>query len=310
MNWISIEKKLIGMPSPARLGIIRVIVVTAVLAYVLWEDFPSFAEAELSWFRPVGFIMFVPETLLKPLLQSSALLLSYKLALVVSLLLALVGLRTRVFLVLSAGLFFFYMGIVRSYAWFFHTGLIPFFLMLAMAFLPSGEAVSIDQKRRRKESQIGAHSLTIGWSVFLLRAIVAFSYFQAGFAKLRNSGFAWLEPWNLKRHVVRDTLDTMQFQFQFGLDLMHWPETFWFASACVAVFSELFYPIVLFSWRLRFIYPIIGIVLHLGILFLHNIFFPDLILIQLIFYDWDRIFGIGQDPSFNRRKPLWRDNYA
>lgn len=286
------ERKIVGMAPPIRLGILRVIIVATALMNVLWEDYPSFAEAPFSWYRPEGFMMFIPWSWMQNLMTSAFHLTVFKWTLVTFLTLALVGYMTRLSLFFALVLYFIFLGSVRAYAWFFHFGLASFYLMFFLLMLPCADGFSLDHRLRKNER---THHLderpseVIGWSVFLLRAVLALCYFQAGYAKVHNTGLAWVEPWNLKHFVVGDSLTVMHFDFDWGLFLMHWPDGIWQVLAIGALFSELLYPAVLFSWHLRMVYPLIGIFLHGSILLLHNIFFPDLILLQAIFYDWERI---------------------
>jgi hypothetical protein len=297
-----LERKLIGMAPASRLGILRILIVFSALMYVVWEHFISFSEVPFAWYRPEGFMMFIPRGSMEALLTSKLALMAFKGGLLFFLTAALVGWKTRFSLFAATLLYFIFIGTVRAYAWFFHTGLLPFYLMFFLIWLPCGEDMSLDALSKPKTARDPRPSENIAWGVFLLRAVVAFSYFQAGFAKLRNTGLTWMEPWNLKRYVVEDSLTAMHFEFDFGLKMMHLPDTFWGLFAVVALFSELLYPCVLFSWRLRMIYPIAGVFLHSVILLMHNIFFPDLILLQMVFYDWDRILLPRALPPQDRRK--------
>lgn len=299
------NQKIIGMAPPERLGFIRVITVAAALMYVLWENFPSIAEVPYSWYKPQGFMMFFPERLIWHLHWNVERLMAFKLLTVFFLSLALFGIFTQISLFIATCFYFYFIGVVRGYAWFFHTGLIPLYLMFFMIWLPSGDGVSLDKRFFFKKNNYFLDqrpSPSVGWAVFLLRAIVAACYFQAGFAKLRNMGLPWIAPWNLKHFFIQDSLDIMHFNFDLGLRVMYFPDWFFVILAVAAIASELLYPVMLFSWQIRLVYPLIGMMLHGMIMLFHNIFFPDLILIQLVFYDWDRVFTVPQLPPHDRRK--------
>ncbi|MSR76735.1 MAG: hypothetical protein EXS63_00695 [Candidatus Omnitrophica bacterium] len=307
------ERKMVGMCNASRLGAIRILVLLTALFYVLWENFPVFSEVPFDWYRPIGFMMFVPRSMMAVLLSSSVILAAFKLLLVVFLLMALVGCQTRWSLLAATVMYFIYISVPRAYAWFFHTGLLPFYLMFFMLWLPVEDGLSWDQSQSQKKGRSGekeTQQVIYGWSVFLLRAVMAGCYFQAGYAKLHNSGLEWFAPWNLKHHILQDTLGIMHFRFQVGLGTIHWPDGVWILLSAAAVFSELFYPVILFSWHLRMIYPLIGMMLHGFILLLQNIFFPDLIILQLIFYDWDRILNLNRFPWHDRRGTVKRPKTA
>ena len=297
------DQKVVGICSAARLGAIRLIVIMTALFYVLWENMPSFSEVPVSWYRPIGLMMFFPKSLMQELLSSATLLILFKTALIIFLLLSLIGCKTRWSLLIATPLYLIYISIPRAYAWFFHTGLIPFYLMFFMLWLPIEDALSWDSwlGKNKESSSKGTQQKIYAWAVFLLRFVLAGCYFQAGYAKLHNSGLKWFAPWNLKHHVLQSTLGIMHFNFGLGLKLMYLPDGLWILLSAAAVFSELFYPLILFSWHLRMIYPLVGMMLHGFILLLQNIFFPDLIILQLIFYDWDRIFNLERFPWHDRR---------
>jgi hypothetical protein len=119
--------------------------------------------------------------------------------------------------------------------------------------------------------------------------VIALPYFAAGMSKIRNGGAAWFMPANLRGILLQDTLDPMQFDWRVTLRLLDLPAALFALLAVAAVASELLYPTVLFSRTARRWVPPITAALHLGIWFLQNILFFDLILIQLVFLDWDRL---------------------
>lgn len=298
------QQKIIGECSPIRLGAIRVIAVFTALLFVCWENLPSFSVMPRDWYHPLGYMMFMPQSLMYSLLSSFWLLASFKLLLVLFLSLAMVGYQTRFTMPCATFLYLIYISIPRAFSWFFHTGLIPLYLMFFLIFLPSEDGLSFDAKRRIKKGDLSFEhpNAMYAWGVFLLRLVVALCYFQAGYAKLHNSGLSWIEPWNLEHHVVTSTLTLMHFDFRVGLWMMQaFPDWAWSLFAAAAICSELFYPLVLFSWQLRQIYPLVGMALHMSILFIQNIFFPDLIILQLVFYDWDRILNLLSYSSHDRR---------
>jgi hypothetical protein len=70
--------------------------------------------------------------------------------------------------------------------------------------------------------------------------------------------------------------------------------------ATLAVGAELLYVSVLFSRTARRFLPPLTAALHLGIWFLQNILFFDLILLQLVFLDWERVarrWGAARRPA-------------
>ncbi len=284
-----LERKIIGMPPADRLGILRFLVVLAALLEVLSLPFASLAELPADWYHPKGLILLLPQFCLKALLASAPALILFKAVLIAFLILAMIGIWTNFSLLMSALLYFILVGCVHAYASFFNLNVIPLYLLFLMVWLPTGDGFSIDSKI--KKIPVYSHSsLTIGWSIFLLRAVLAFCYFQWGYAKLRNMGFEWLEPWNLRHFFIQNNLNPMPLDLNWGLNLVHLPNSFWSTLAAFVFFSELFFPVILFSWNLRQVVPLLVGGLHALVLFLQNLFFPGLVILLLIFYDWDRVF--------------------
>lgn len=303
-----LERRIVGMAPAVRLGIIRALVVLAALIYACMENFSSFAEVSTVWFWPKGLMKLVPPGLLEAILTSSFNLVLLKAALISFLLLAGLGIFTRLTLFISTALFFVAGGILYAYGTFFFHGIIVLYLLFFLSLLPSGESFSIDEKvRRGKGKSLGdiRPEESMAWSVFLLRAVVAFSYFQAGFMKLKSMGLLWLQPWNLKKYLIQDSLGMMHFNRHFLEQAMHYPDIFWLAGAALMLGLQLFFPVVLISWEIRRFYPLLAAFFSAFSYMLCPVSIPDtlaLLVLLLIFYDWDRVFLRGLLPAQDRRR--------
>lgn len=284
-----LERKIIGMPPGERLGIVRFIVALAALAHVLWQDFSSLADLPFAWYQPQGLMRFLPPALPAFLLKTPAALAGYKITLVIFLIAASAGIWTRTSLVIGSTLYFVFLGISNAYYPSLSWEVIPLYMMFFLIWLPCGESFSLDQKIFRRPSD-KRPSLVNGWAVFLLRAVFCFSFFQAGLAKIEHMGTAWLEAWNLKHFVIQEGLTSMvNHHWHLGMRLAGLPDFAWGWLAGAVLFSELLFPLVLFSWRLRQIFPVLISFLHGMVLLTHSIFSPELFVLPFIFYDWDRL---------------------
>jgi predicted DCC family thiol-disulfide oxidoreductase YuxK len=87
-------------------------------------------------------------------------------------------------------------------------------------------------------------------------------------------------------NLLGSALAPMEFEWSLSLHLVGAPDFVLVALAVVAVLSELLFAFVLFSPLARRLVPMAAVAMHLGILFLQNILFLDLILLQAIFYDF------------------------
>ena len=141
-------------------------------------------------------------------------------------------------------------------------------------------------RARRRVADAGEPLPVYGWSRYLLWTVVAVPYVAAAFSKLYYSGIAWFGADNMRATLLRTTLMPMQFDWHLSLQVVRAPDFVLVALAGVGLFSELLFGLVLISPRARRVLPVAMLATHVGILFLQNILFPDLILLQAIFYDF------------------------
>jgi hypothetical protein len=139
--------------TPVALGAIRALVASVLLASALWEHLPSSALLPremihgvgpvlgLLYALPIGFARFVASPALLGALQAATIAL---------LACAALGWRTRWSVPAAAAAYLLFGGILRQYAWFYHTGLIPLYLLSALAFTPCGDGFSLDAWLRRR----------------------------------------------------------------------------------------------------------------------------------------------------------------
>ena len=283
----------VGAASPRALACIRIVVCSILLASVLWEHLPSTAELPAEMIQPMGVMKLlhaVPG--FSALSRSAAALGVFQAATAVLLLLGVIGWRARLVLPLAAFAYLILGGILRQYSWFFHTGLVPLYVLFVVAMTPCADALSLDRRRRLRQGALvpdPAPDPRYGWSRYACWTALALPYFMAGLSKIRNGGAAWFEGGSLKSILLRDTLDPMEFDWRVTLRLADLPDGFFALMAVAAVASEIAYVSVLFSRRARVVVPALTALLHLGIWFLQNVLFFDLILLQLLFVDWDRL---------------------
>jgi hypothetical protein len=213
----------------------------------------------------------------------------YEMGTALVLFLGLIGWRTRWTLPLGAAAYLVFAGLFRHYAWFYHTGLVPLYLLAVLAFLPAGDGFSVDRLRRLWRGTAGpsAHVATrrYGWARYAVWTALALPYVAAGFSKLRNGGPLWWDAVNFKYILFYSALRPMEFSFDGGLLLTSAPDLLFEAMALAAILGEMFYGLVLVSKWGRWIMPTVMLGMHVGILFLQDILFFDLILLQVIFFN-------------------------
>jgi predicted DCC family thiol-disulfide oxidoreductase YuxK len=121
---------------------------------------------------------------------------------------------------------------------------------------------------------------------------------------LRDGGLFWWNAANMRANLYGDTLNPREFSWSFSLSLTTAPDILFAALGIFTIIAELSYGMVLFSRMARRIWPVLAMMMHLGILLLQRILFLDLILIQFVFFDFSRIRkAIGQRLA-RRRGPI------
>lgn len=276
------------------LGATRAWIAAILLGSVLWEDLPSSAalprgmlDADHHWLvgllhsLPIGFDRF---------LASAPALLAYQWLTGALLALALLGLFTRWTVPAGALAYLLFASIFRAYAWSYHTGVIPLYALLLLAFTPCGDALSLDRRLRLRRGAAVEPArvprMRYAAGRFLVWMAVAIPYTLAGLSKLRNTGLGWWRGEHMKQMMVATVVEPMHFDFRVTDRLLVAPGWVWEALGLSALLGEVLFVLVLVSVLARRILPLVMAGMHVGILLMQNILFPDLIAIQAVFYDW------------------------
>ncbi|HEU0054613.1 MAG TPA: hypothetical protein VFQ39_15605 [Longimicrobium sp.] len=275
------------------LGATRAWIAAILLANVLWEDLASSAFLPRGMLRrpmwlidlllslPIGFDRF---------LASHGALLVFETAVAVLLALAMVGLFTRWTVPAAALGFLVFASILRSYAWSWHMGLVPLYALLLLSFTPCGDAFSLDRRLRARRGLSVAPARVPEWRYamgrFVVLAAVAVPYTLAGLSKVRNTGPLWWTGEHMKQMLVATVVEPMHFHFEVTFALVKGPTWVFGAMGLAALLGEVLFALVLVDRRARLVFPAVMAGMHVGILLMQNILFPDLIAIQAIFYDW------------------------
>lgn len=280
--------------TPEALGAMRFWVAAILFTNVVWEDLASSAhlprEMLLRDLQPmVGLLLQLP--LGAERFFASPLALGVTEGLTLALLAAAaVGLRAR-WTVPSAAVCYALMGsILRSYDHIFHQGIVPLYALVLLAFTPCADGLSVDRwlRRRRGLPVVPAREPTLrhGLGRHLVWLAIALPYVLAGLSKVRNAGLLWWQGDNMREMVFQMAAEPTHFGFQGWRLLTGAPDWVWSAMGLLSLLTELLFGLVLVSALARRIFPALVLSMHAGILFVQNIFFPDLIAIQAVFYDW------------------------
>lgn len=284
-------RRIVPDARPSDLGAIRILVCSVLLISTLWEQVASSAYIPRSLLDPPGLmqLLYALPISFERFAASAAALTVFEWLTAAVLLCGVVGYRTKLVLPLGAVLYFVLGGLLRQYAWFYHTGLLCFYLLVVLCFVPCHHGLSLDRWLRVRRDRTVAPDIpspVYGWGRYALWTVFALPYVAAGLSKLRNGGLDWWDASNFKFILFQSTLRPMQFDFDWSLRLASAPDVVFETLALSAVLGELLYGLVLFSRRARWVLPSAMLLMHVGIVFLQNILFFDLILLQLIYFNF------------------------
>ncbi len=280
------ERRCVGDAGAEDLAWIRIITCAVILLYSFTEDLSSQALLDAGWYQWPGHLGMLKRGLLKYLMGDAGHLEMLVLAMRVTLVLAMVGVVTRVTVPLSFLFYVVYAGLLRSFGKYFHDGLISLYVLLALCFLPTHDRWSFDawwRRRRGREDPTLASPRAYNWAVWACYAAACTPYLQLAFSKLVNGGLYWFAGGSLRNYMIVDDLNLTEFHFDLGLHGMGVPTLLWTIAGFFALATELTYPLVLVVPRLRRYLPIGVALLHLGVFLGQDALFLDAILMPLIF---------------------------
>jgi hypothetical protein len=204
---------------------------------------------------------------------------------------ALVGFATRTSLFLFALGLWFFVSHQYSYADVHHTQAPFAIFLMALAFSPAGDSLSIDALIRRRRARAAGEPAPIArsmdtamWPLKLAQVVLALTYFSTGISKLLAGGLAWMNGYTLQFYLFRDGINR-------GL-----PAGIWLAhyhSLCVllaigTILFEVFYFVSILVPRAARPIFVGAILFHLGLyVFSGHPFFEHIILnvLLLLFLD-------------------------
>jgi predicted DCC family thiol-disulfide oxidoreductase YuxK len=171
--------------------------------------------------------------------------------------------------------------------------------LIVLSFTPCGDGWSVDRLwkiyRGRTVPDGDRASPVYAWARYACWAVIAVGYVAVGLSKLVDGGLYWWQPTNMRRHLYMDTLNPREFDWALSLYLTHAPDILFSLMGIFTLVGETFFGLVLFSRVARRIFPIAAIMMHTGIFLFQRILFLDLILLQLVFFDFTPIRkGIGR----------------
>jgi hypothetical protein len=275
----------VPIDAPA-LGMIRAGICTFVLVEVLSTDFVDLGRLPTTVMRPTGAMQVLPWKFYDVLVTPRGML-ALKFLLMLSLGAAAAGYFTAASTKSAATLFLFYEGLIRSFGHFNHDEMPIAYILVILAFTPSGDGSSLDTLFRRPTRRSGA--LIYGYPILLMRILVAWSYFSSAVIKMRVAGFNYFNPDNLPAVAISHSLD--------NLHKTHYRLAFWLPNfrvvttviVIIVVVWEFVFPVAIISKTARRIILCFGILFHFTTIFFMNLFFPYHLAAYVVFVDWPQV---------------------
>lgn len=269
----------------------------------LWIDAAQVTGLPVGMQRPLGLFSVFKESLgLADAFRDPTFLAALKAAAFLSTAAFAAGLWTRATAVIGALVYACFLAVEREYNFCYHQFFIVPYLMTFAALGPCGRVWSVDAWMARRGGRAGEPADEPRADLGLARAAVwmpiVLMYFCAFVSKVRNGGWGWWDSANIRASLFGDQLDDFM-RFDFGLQeiMFATPPVFYSAIGLTGLAVEGLFPLVLISPWARRLLPVVVAGLHVGVLFLQRLLFPDLILLPLFFWG----------PSDFRR---WRDRAA
>lgn len=224
---------------------------------------------------------------------------------------ALVGFRTRTSLLLLALGNLFFVSHQYSYADVHHPEALFAIFLLALAFSPAGESLSVDALIRRRRTQAAGTtppetvSDTAIWPLKLAHVLLAMTYFSTGISKLLSGGLAWMNGYTLQNAIFSDAINR---DIPIGIWLAH-QHTLCVLLSVATIGFELFFFVSLLKPRVAPLFFAGGVLFHIGLFVTSgHPFFQHIVMnaMLLLFLDPERFPALVRNhifPQAQRQPP-------
>ncbi|HZN63861.1 MAG TPA: hypothetical protein VFB66_01075 [Tepidisphaeraceae bacterium] len=278
--------------APDNLGFCRLLFYGLLLYYFFPVHFVGWANVPESFRDPIWLF----ERFHLPILPDPALPAAGA-AFKAALLLACVGLGTRMSTAVAFLLGTYLIGMRYNFGKTDHVGAILVFTMGILALSRCGDAWSIDSLVRRKRAQKRGEpnpaqvlSGEYRWPVRAVWVVMVMVFFAAGVAKVVQGGAAWVFSDHFAISLIQRYYDPSPPGNRIGLFVANHA---WLAHtlAAAAVLVELTIPLAMFSRRARLVLPPALFLMQLGIGIVMNVWFTSFMYAYLFWVPWDRVLG-------------------
>jgi uncharacterized membrane protein YphA (DoxX/SURF4 family) len=183
-------------------------------------------------------------------------------------LLAVIGLLTRPALFVYALGYAFFVSHAYSYADVHHREALYAMFVLALAFAPAGDRLSVDALLRRRRAERAGPAAARDdrtdlamWPLRFLHVLLAMTYFSTGITKLLSGGLRWMNGYTLQNAIFSDAINR---GIPLGIWLSHQHTLCILMSIGTILFETLFF-VSLFVPRLAPYFFAGGLLFHIGL---------------------------------------------
>jgi hypothetical protein len=261
--------------------------------WYLWGRYLSFLylnRLPVSNWRPIGAVSLVVDQPLDPLVWQAIVIATIVAAIAFTL-----GILYRVTGPVFALLLLFTTTYRNSWSMVFHTENLLVMHTAALALAPAADVWSVDRWwRARRGAPMPEPDGKYAWAVRLAAVLTATTYVIAGLAKLRLTGFDWLDGHQLRNQIGFDNLRKALLGDKvagLAVPLLEHPALF-IALSLLTVAVEIGAPIALLGGRIAALWAVTAWGFHVGVIMLMGIVFPY------------PLYGIAYAPLFAVERPM------
>lgn len=258
--------------SAVNLAVVRIMCCSAALLWTRPDRLVDRATLEAPRVPPT-----LTGTLLLDLPRSTAVVAVAAVGLTVSLVLGLIGWRTRPALFSAVVLWWYVVGLTQTFGKVDHSHHLLWFLVV-LAASPCSDALAIDAYGRRRPHDSPAY----GFPVRVIWLLIGLAYFSAGLWKLGSIGFEWITSDNLRNLIWSERL--ARGGCEPWVDITGSPLLLR-AGALFAVVFELGFVFLVFT-RARPVAVALGVIFHMSTWATMGISFLTLVTLYGVFFDW------------------------
>ena len=166
----------------------------------------------------------------------------------------------------------------------YHTVCALLLSLLAMQWSRWGDAWSVDAWRQGAHPAPRGTPQEYGYTTWAPALVLGVVYFAAAFAKMRDTGLAWILNGTVKYHFLSDSPQAM---VDWGLQLGHYPGLAIALSFCaIAVESLIIVGVSARAYRYRVAAGLGALSLMTGFVLLQGIYWPAWWILLLSFLPW------------------------